>query len=113
MPKAKTQKLWRGIGCDLYGEYEIGKVITWWSVSSCTSDKKVAESFMKSLGGGSTFLTLTCKTAVEVFQYSLYPHEKESLLPPGTQLKVISRVRKGKVTHIEVEEVGTWKDYQA
>jgi len=110
MPKNKTQKLWRGIGCDLFDEYAVGKVITWWSVSSCTSSKTVAESFMSSLGGGATFITLTCTTAVDVSAYSIYPSEKESLLPPGTMLKVLSRTRKGKVTHIEVEEVGTYLD---
>jgi len=40
MTKQKGQ-LWRGIAADLYDEYEPGKIITWWSVSSCTSDQNV------------------------------------------------------------------------
>lgn len=34
------------------------QVITWWTVSSCTSDKSVAQNFMKQLGGTATLLTL-------------------------------------------------------
>ena len=28
----KKRTLWRGISVDLFDEYEVGKVITWWSV---------------------------------------------------------------------------------
>ncbi|CAK9105235.1 Tubulin alpha chain (Alpha-tubulin) [Cleaved into: Detyrosinated tubulin alpha chain] [Durusdinium trenchii] len=34
--------LWRGVGVDLYEQYKVGSTITWWGVSSCTSDKAVA-----------------------------------------------------------------------
>ncbi len=33
--------LWRGISVDLYDQYTEDKVITWWSVSSCTADQNV------------------------------------------------------------------------
>jgi len=105
LPQQKTT-LWRGIGVDLYDDYEEGSVVTWWSVSSCTSDKGVATNFMSSLGGGCTFLTLECKTAVDIAPLSIYSSEKESLLAPGTMLRVLSRERKGKVAHIHVEEIG-------
>lgn len=103
---SKKEQLYRGIGADLFEEYEVGKIITWWSVSSCTSDKGVAETFSKGLGPGSSFLTLECENAVEVSKFSLYASEKESLLAPGTQLEVISRTRVGRVAHIHVKEVG-------
>ena len=48
MPKRKMT-LWRGIAADLYDEYEPGKVITWWSVSSTTADEKVARRCLKLL----------------------------------------------------------------
>jgi hypothetical protein len=103
---SKKEQLYRGIRADLYEEYEVGKIVTWWSISSCTTDKVVAESFSKGLGPGSSFLTLECENAVEVSKFSLYASEKESLLTPGTQLEVISRTRVGKVAHIHVKEVG-------
>mmetsp|Transcript_27856 Transcript_27856/g.76672 ORF Transcript_27856/g.76672 Transcript_27856/m.76672 type:complete len:201 (+) Transcript_27856:891-1493(+) len=104
MPKTSVT-LWRGIAADLYDEYEPGKIITWWTVSSCTADKGVAENFMNQLGGNATLLTLHTKTACDISSMSFYPHERESLLSPGTKLRVLKRSKKGKVAEIEVEEV--------
>lgn len=36
---SKEVTLWRGVGVDLYDQYKVGSTITWWGVSSCTSDK--------------------------------------------------------------------------
>jgi hypothetical protein len=103
---AKKVTLWRGIAADLYDSYAEGSVQTWWSISSCTAAKGVAEGFMQQLGGKATLLTLECETAVDVSSLSFYPHEQESLLLPGTQLQVISRERIGNVAHIHVREIG-------
>lgn len=54
----KECTLWRGIGVDLFDQYQVGSTITWWAVSSCTSDQKVAQDFANSCGSGSTFLTV-------------------------------------------------------
>jgi hypothetical protein len=107
MPKQKT-KLWRGIAADLYNEYEEGKVITWWSVSSCTSDESVARGFMNQLGGTATLVILEASTAMDITPLSIYANEKESLLAPGTQLQVKSRKRmpSGHV-EIHVKEVAS------
>mmetsp|Transcript_27204 Transcript_27204/g.39853 ORF Transcript_27204/g.39853 Transcript_27204/m.39853 type:complete len:111 (-) Transcript_27204:2-334(-) len=105
MPQ-KPVTLWRGIAADLYDEYEEGKIITWWSISSCTASVDVAQNFMNQLGGSAaTLLQLHTKTACDVSSLSFYPHEQESLLKPGTKLRVLNRKRKGKVVEIEVEEV--------
>uniref|UniRef100_A0A7S4VUD4 NAD(P)(+)--arginine ADP-ribosyltransferase n=2 Tax=Ditylum brightwellii TaxID=49249 RepID=A0A7S4VUD4_9STRA len=105
MPKRKVT-LWRGIAVDLFDEYKEGKIITWWSISSCTADINVAKNFMSCLGGGAaSLITLHCKTACDVSGLSFYPHERESLLQPGTKLKVLSRRKKGNIAEIEVEEV--------
>jgi predicted DNA-binding WGR domain protein len=105
LPK-RNVTLWRGIAADLYNEYEPGKVITWWTVSSCTASKDVAQNFMNQLGGSAaTLLTLHTKQACDISALSFYPHEQESLLSPGTKLKVLKRTRNGKVAEIEVEEV--------
>jgi len=128
MPQKKLT-LWRGIAADLYDEYEEGKVITWWTVSSCTADKSVAQNFMKQLGGTATLLTLDTTSAMDITPLSIYTNEKESLLMPGTKLqvwgcgevwlraahashairvgvKVLSRSKKGKLVEIHVKEVG-------
>ena len=100
-------KLWRGIAVDLFDEYEPGKVVTWWSISSCTAAKPVAQGFMNQLGGGAaSLITLNVKTACDISMLSHYPHEAESLLLPGTKLRVLSRKRgANNVAEIEVEEV--------
>lgn len=105
MPQQR-RNLWRGISADLYDQYEVGKIITWWSVSSCTADESVARNFMQGCGGQCTLITLDCETAVDVSALSFYSNEKESLLAPGTQLEVTKRTKKGNIAEIHVREVG-------
>lgn len=98
--------LWRGISVDLSQQYKVGSTITWWGVSSCTSDQQVARNFMNGCGGDCSFLTIDTKTAVDISQITFYSNEKESLLLPGTQLLVKSVSKKGKVAEIHLEETG-------
>jgi len=105
LPQQACQ-LWRGIGVDLFDQYKVGSTITWWSVSSCTSDEAVARGFAKGCGSDCTMITLKAKTACDISQITFYAHEKESLLAPGTQLKILDSKKVGKVTEILVEEVG-------
>ena len=74
MPKTPA-RLWRGIAADLYDEYEPGKVITWWTVSSTTASEMVARGFMSQLGGKATLLTLDTTSAMNIEPLSIYPHE--------------------------------------
>lgn len=87
-------------------QYPKGSTVTWWGVSSCTSDLSVAKSFMASCGGNCTLLTIHTKTSADISEITFYGHEKESLLAPGTQMKVLSSTKSGKVTEITMEEVG-------
>lgn len=103
--KAKVT-LYRGVCADLQAEYTVGKTVCWWGVSSCTSDKGVAASFSSGCSSTSTLFTIQCTSAMDVQDVSLYPSEKESLLPPGTKLKVVSSSKKGNVHHIGLVEVG-------
>mmetsp|Transcript_33218 Transcript_33218/g.71213 ORF Transcript_33218/g.71213 Transcript_33218/m.71213 type:complete len:578 (+) Transcript_33218:72-1805(+) len=102
----QIKTLWRGIGVDLYDQYQVGQTITWWGVSSCTADIKVAKNFMNGCGGKCTLLTVKTKTAADISEITFFGNEKENLLAPGTQLKVVSSKREGKVTEIHLEEVG-------
>ena len=56
-----------------------------------------------------TMFTIECVSAVDIQDLSQYSHEKESLLPPGTELKVVSSAKKGSVHHIKLVEVGQAK----
>jgi len=107
LPKQKRQ-LWRGLSVDLHDnpQYKVGSTVTWWGVSSTTADINVAKNFAKGCGGNCTVITLETKTATDISAITFYSNEKECLLSPGTQLKVKSNKRVGKVTEITVEEVG-------
>ena len=106
MPKAPA-RLWRGIAADLFDEYAPGTVVTWWTVSSTTADESVARGFMSQLGGKATLLVLETTSAINIEPLSLYPHERESLLVPGTKLEVLTRTRSGNLAEIRVREVGS------
>mmetsp|Transcript_97669 Transcript_97669/g.178563 ORF Transcript_97669/g.178563 Transcript_97669/m.178563 type:complete len:217 (+) Transcript_97669:883-1533(+) len=105
LPK-KRSKLWRGLPVDLYDAYPVGSTQTWWNVSSCTADVQVAQNFMKGCGGKCTLLTIEAQSACDISDMSFYASEKESLLAPGTQLKVKSSGRKGNLTEITLTEIG-------
>jgi len=102
----QDRTLWRGVGVDLYDQYPVGATVTWWGVSSCTSDVQVAKNFMNGCGGKCTLLTVEARTAADISSITFFGNEKENLLAPGTQLKVLSAKREGRITDIRVQEVG-------
>lgn len=102
----QSRTLWRGIGVDLFPTYKVGSTITWWGVSSCTSEQSVARNFMAGCGDGATFLTIEAKTACDISQVSFYANEAESILLPGTQLEVLSSKKTGTKSEISLREVG-------
>merc|ERR1712217_168080 len=102
----QNKTLWRGIGGDLYDQYPKGSTVTWWGVSRCTADQQVAKNFMKGCGGKCTLLTVKTKTAADISEITFFGNEKENLLAPGSQLKVLSSKRQDRTTEITMEEVG-------
>ncbi|MET8571596.1 ADP-ribosyltransferase domain-containing protein [Streptomyces sp. NPDC004783] len=84
---AYTQPLWRGVSLDLRAQYPVGRTVTWWGVSSCTSDLKVARAFLGSRGKRTLF-EVTPARAVGIKSFSAFTGEEEYILTPGTQLKV-------------------------
>jgi len=107
LPK-ENKTLWRGISVDLFGssDYDVGKTVTWWSVTSTTADINVAKNFTKGCGGKCTLFIVESKTSTDISQMSFFGSEKESLMAPGTQLKVLSKVQNGNVAEIRLKETG-------
>jgi len=103
---SQKKSLFRGISADLRDQYEVGSTVTWWGVSSCTSDERVARNFMNGCGGQCTLFKLKVNSACDISTISFYSNEKESLLAPGTQFKVKRNTTKGKVTEIDLVEIG-------
>ena len=79
--------LWRGVALDLQPQYPLGRTVTWWGVSSCTSNLSVARNFLGTKGKRTLFEVVTHR-AVSIRKYSAFNGEDEYVLAPGTQLKV-------------------------
>ncbi|MEU7279054.1 ADP-ribosyltransferase domain-containing protein [Streptomyces sp. NPDC045431] len=84
---ARTEPLWRGVALDLRAQYPLGRTVTWWGVSSCTSELGVARSFLGSRGKRTLFEVQPVR-AVGIRSFSAFTGEEEYILAPGTQLKV-------------------------
>lgn len=84
---AHTRPLWRGVSLDLRAQYPVGRTVTWWGVSSCTSELSVARSFLGSRGKRTLF-EVTPARAVGIRNFSAFTGEEEYILAPGTQLEV-------------------------
>ncbi|MFF4578840.1 ADP-ribosyltransferase domain-containing protein [Streptomyces sp. NPDC001373] len=84
---AHNRPLWRGVSLDLRAQYPVGGTVTWWGVSSCTSELSVARSFLGSRGKRTLF-EVTPSRAVGIRSFSAFTGEEEYILAPGTQLKV-------------------------
>jgi uracil DNA glycosylase len=84
---ARRAPLWRGVRMDLRKQYPVGQTVTWWGVSSCTSDPGVARSFMGGSGKRTLFEVVPLR-AVGIRSYSAFTGEEEFILTPGTELTV-------------------------
>ncbi|MGE7437111.1 ADP-ribosyltransferase domain-containing protein [Kitasatospora sp. NPDC001175] len=103
----RTEPLWRGVPLDLRAQYPLGRTVTWWGVSSCTSQLGVAKAFLGSRGKRTLFEVVPAR-AVGIRDFSAFTGEEEFILLPGTQLKVtdVKTERGGlcTVTLAELEE---------
>ncbi|WP_327739247.1 ADP-ribosyltransferase domain-containing protein [Streptomyces nojiriensis] len=84
---ARTAPLWRGVALDLRAQYPLGRTVTWWGVSSCTSEVGVARAFLGGRGKRTLF-EVTPVRAVGIRSFSAFTGEEEFILAPGTQLEV-------------------------
>lgn len=84
---ARREPLWRGVSLDLRAQYPRGRTVTWWGVSSCTSEPSVARAFLGSRGKRTLFEVHPAR-AVSIRNYSAFTDEEEFVLLPGTQLEV-------------------------
>jgi uracil DNA glycosylase len=84
---ARTQPLYRGVALDLRAQYPRGRTVTWWGVSSCTSQLGVARAFLGHRGRRTLFEVSPVR-AVGISGFSAFTGEEEFILAPGTQLEV-------------------------
>ncbi|MCX2184155.1 uracil-DNA glycosylase [Streptomyces sp. SKN60] len=102
---ARTEPLWRGVGLDLRRQYPLGSTVTWWGVSSCTSELSVARAFLGSRGKRTLF-EVTPARAVGIRSFSAFTGEEEYILAPGTQLEVTDvTTERGGLCTVKLTEV--------
>ncbi|MFF0558213.1 ADP-ribosyltransferase domain-containing protein [Streptomyces sp. NPDC004266] len=101
----QTRPLWRGVALDLRSQYPLGRTVTWWGVSSCTSEPSVARAFLGSRGRRTLF-EVTPARAVGIRRFSAFTGEEEYILTPGTQLKVTDvRTERGGLCTVRLTEL--------
>eukprot|EP00808_Paulinella_micropora_P000299 g65520.t1 len=89
-----------------YSNDDMDKTIMTHRLHSSLPHSFTYHAFMHGCGGNCTLFTIDTVTACDVSKITFYSNEKESLLAPGTQLKVKSSKRNGKISEIRLEEVG-------
>lgn len=83
----RVEPLWRGVPLDLREQYRLGRTVTWWGVSSCTSKLAVARAFLGGRGRRTLFEVRPLR-ATGIQRFSAFTGEEEFILLPGTQLEV-------------------------
>ncbi|MGV9774584.1 ADP-ribosyltransferase domain-containing protein [Streptosporangium sp. NPDC003464] len=102
---ARKESLWRGVSLDLRAQYPLGRTVTWWGVSSCTSELSVAQAFLGRRGKRTLFEVLPMR-AVGIRSFSAFTGEEEFILAPGTQLKVTDvKVERGGLYTVRLTEL--------
>ncbi|MEU8920409.1 ADP-ribosyltransferase domain-containing protein [Kitasatospora sp. NPDC048545] len=101
----RTEPLWRGVSLDLRRQYPLGRTVTWWGVSSCTSELGVAKAFLGSRGKRTLFEVRPTRAA-GIQRFSAFTGEEEFILLPGTQLEVTDvRTERGGLCTVTLTEL--------
>jgi len=98
-----SKMLYRGVALNLSAQYRQGSEVTWWAVSSCTPELKVASSFGGS--GNRTLFLISSSRSVGIRDFSQYKDEEEFILAPGTSFKVEKVVSNGKHHEVHLKEL--------
>ncbi|MFJ5876632.1 ADP-ribosyltransferase domain-containing protein [Streptomyces sp. NPDC093088] len=102
---ARKQPLWRGVALDLRSQYPVGRTVTWWGVSSCTSEPAVARGFLGNRGKRTLF-EVTPARAVGIRRFSAFTGEEEYILTPGTRLEVTEvKAERGGLCTVRLKEL--------
>ena len=88
LPSVPKCVVYRGVkGVDLRSLHPIEETVVWFNFSSCTTDGKVASSFLGP-SGPRTLFAVTVEHGKDIQQYSSYKGEKEILVVAGTPMVV-------------------------
>jgi len=93
LPKFKGT-VFRGIKLDLSRVFKRNSYHVWWNLTSCTDLISGISEFLD-IAGPRTLLDISTYRGVKISEHSIYPHESEVILLPGTNLKVIDQLDLG------------------
>jgi hypothetical protein len=80
--------IWRAVDYDTISEFIVGKVYTYWDISSCSRNLDIVELFLPKSG---TLFNIGAIHGKDISTFSAVPDEQEVILMPGTRVRAISR----------------------
>jgi hypothetical protein len=92
-------QVWRGVNGDLSKKYRPGTVHVWWGASSCTDMVKVTDTFFDKTTPRTLF-NIKCIDGKNIRHHTDFPDESETILAPGTYLRVKSQSNPAPNFHI-------------
>ena len=99
----------RGVKLNLRDDFEEGKKVVWWSITSTTANVKVLQNpdFLGTTGTRTLF-DITASSLVDIADFSACP-EAELILLPGTVLEVVGILAQGDLTIIQMRETSPFQ----
>ncbi|CAF1035996.1 unnamed protein product [Adineta ricciae] len=82
--------IWRGVTADLSDQYSPGSIHIWHAASSCTDQIHVTDTFLDKTKHRTLF-SIKCSNGKSIKNHSHFPKESETILPPGTFIRVKGR----------------------
>ena len=79
--------VWRGVTANLSAQYRSGTVHIWHAASSCTDQINVTDTFLDKKKHRTLF-NIKCYNGKTIKNHSHFPKESETVLPPGTFIRV-------------------------
>jgi hypothetical protein len=92
-------RVWRGVNGDISKQYLKGTIHIWWGASSCSDEVMVTDTFLDKTTPRTLF-NIKCYNGKTIQNHSKYPNESETILLPGTYIKVTSQSNPAANFHI-------------
>jgi hypothetical protein len=88
LPTVK-EVVWRGVPLDIGNKFTKDQIVTWWSISSCSSSVNIIKNFLEN-NKKSTLFSIEAVNGKRISGYTRYENEEEVILRMGTTFRVKS-----------------------
>ena len=99
--------VYRGVKRDIRAQFDKGKTLTWWGLTSCTSalDLMQSDQFLGKSGDRTMFI-IQCMDGKSIHKYSQFADENEVLLLPCSYFEVLGSADQGNGLHtIHIKQI--------